>query len=149
MEALGGVGDGVCGVACVGGFGEGVYATNAVIAVVKSCIGEYHCSKRAMRKYSADFAIAVHRGDILQEMLDDRGVSQMEPARHLPQMQRVISMRFAGIAAEPRRKWRSCLARNLGHPLVFGDESSENSKLSWLMRQRRGGCGPGESRRES
>jgi addiction module HigA family antidote len=36
-----------------------------------------------MTKYAADFAIAVHPGDILQEMLDERGVSQTQLARHL------------------------------------------------------------------
>lgn len=35
------------------------------------------------KKYSGDFAIAVHPGDILQEMLDEAEVSQMELARHL------------------------------------------------------------------
>jgi addiction module HigA family antidote len=36
-----------------------------------------------MSKDAADFAIAVHPGDILQEMLDDRGISQIELSRHL------------------------------------------------------------------
>lgn len=36
-----------------------------------------------MRRYAADFAIAIHPGDILQEMLDERGVSQMQLAAHL------------------------------------------------------------------
>jgi antitoxin HigA-1 len=36
-----------------------------------------------MAKYPADFSIAVHPGDILQEMLDERGVSQLQLARHL------------------------------------------------------------------
>jgi antitoxin HigA-1 len=34
-------------------------------------------------RHSANFAIAVHPGDILQEMLDERGISQSELARHL------------------------------------------------------------------
>ena len=33
--------------------------------------------------YSGDFPIAVHRGDILQEMLDERELSQSALARHL------------------------------------------------------------------
>ena len=33
--------------------------------------------------YDADFAIAVHPGEILQEMLDESEVSQAELARHL------------------------------------------------------------------
>lgn len=36
-----------------------------------------------MRKHPGDFPIAVHPGDILQEMLDERGVSQTRLARHL------------------------------------------------------------------
>jgi addiction module HigA family antidote len=36
-----------------------------------------------MAKYPGNFAIAVHPGQILQEMLDERGITQMELARHL------------------------------------------------------------------
>ena len=36
-----------------------------------------------MSSYSGDFPIAVHPGEILQEMLDERGVSQVELAEHL------------------------------------------------------------------
>jgi antitoxin HigA-1 len=36
-----------------------------------------------MTKYAGDFAISVHPGEILQEMLDDRGVSQTQLARNL------------------------------------------------------------------
>jgi addiction module HigA family antidote len=36
-----------------------------------------------MAKYSGDFPIAVHPGQILQEMLDERGVTQIQLARHL------------------------------------------------------------------
>lgn len=36
-----------------------------------------------MPKLTGDFPIAVHPGDILREMLDDRGVSQSALARHL------------------------------------------------------------------
>jgi addiction module HigA family antidote len=36
-----------------------------------------------MKRYPADFAIAVHPGDILQEMLDEMGLSQSDLARHL------------------------------------------------------------------
>lgn len=36
-----------------------------------------------MRKYPSQFAIAVHPGDILQEMLDERGASQSDLARNL------------------------------------------------------------------
>jgi addiction module HigA family antidote len=36
-----------------------------------------------MSKFSGDFAIAVHPGDVLQEMLEERGVTQMKLAKHL------------------------------------------------------------------
>ena len=36
-----------------------------------------------MAKYPADFPIAVHPGDILQEMLAERGITQAHLARHL------------------------------------------------------------------
>jgi antitoxin HigA-1 len=36
-----------------------------------------------MNKYSGDFAIAVHPGEILQEMLDERAITQQALARHL------------------------------------------------------------------
>jgi addiction module HigA family antidote len=37
----------------------------------------------SMRGYSGDFPIAVHPGELLQEMLDERGISQVELAQHL------------------------------------------------------------------
>ena len=36
-----------------------------------------------MSKYSGDFPLAVHPGKILQEMLDERGVTQLQLAKHL------------------------------------------------------------------
>ena len=36
-----------------------------------------------MKSFDADFQIAVHPGDILQEMLDERGVTQLALAAHL------------------------------------------------------------------
>lgn len=36
-----------------------------------------------MKTYNADFAIAVHPGEILQEMLEENGMSQAQLARHL------------------------------------------------------------------
>jgi addiction module HigA family antidote len=36
-----------------------------------------------MSGYSGNFAIAVHPGDILQEMIDERALSQAQLARHL------------------------------------------------------------------
>lgn len=56
-----------------------------------------------MTKYTADFAIAVHPGDILQEMLDELGVSQSELARHVrTDVARIneICRRRRGISAE-------------------------------------------------
>jgi addiction module HigA family antidote len=37
----------------------------------------------AMAKYPGNFPIPVHPGGILQEMLDERGITQMRLARHL------------------------------------------------------------------
>jgi addiction module HigA family antidote len=56
-----------------------------------------------MRKYNANFAIAVHPGDILREMLDERGITQMRLARHLKtDVARVneICRRRRGISAQ-------------------------------------------------
>jgi addiction module HigA family antidote len=36
-----------------------------------------------MAKYHGDFPIAVHPGDILREMLEERAISQSQLARHL------------------------------------------------------------------
>ena len=36
-----------------------------------------------MKKYSGDFPIAVHPGEILQEMIEENGMSQAALARHL------------------------------------------------------------------
>ena len=36
-----------------------------------------------MARYSGDFPIAVHPGEILQEMLDERDISQLQLAKHL------------------------------------------------------------------
>jgi addiction module HigA family antidote len=36
-----------------------------------------------MPLHPANFAIAVHPGDVLQEMLDERGITQIVLARHL------------------------------------------------------------------
>ncbi len=56
-----------------------------------------------MRNYPGDFAIAVHPGDILREMLDEKGVSQSGLARHLrTDVARIneICRRRRGISAE-------------------------------------------------
>jgi len=36
-----------------------------------------------MAVYSGDFPIAIHPGDVLQEMLDERGITQVRLASHL------------------------------------------------------------------
>ncbi|HEX4052804.1 MAG TPA: HigA family addiction module antitoxin [Tepidisphaeraceae bacterium] len=56
-----------------------------------------------MTRYSGDFPIAVHPGDILQEMLDEKSVSQSGLARHLgTDVARIneICRRRRGISAE-------------------------------------------------
>ncbi len=56
-----------------------------------------------MPKYSGSFAIPVHPGEILQEMLDERGVTQMLLARHLDtDVARIneICRRRRGLSAE-------------------------------------------------
>ena len=56
-----------------------------------------------MRKLSGDFAIAIHPGDILQEMLEERGITQMRLAQHLnTDVARVneICRRRRGISAQ-------------------------------------------------
>ena len=56
-----------------------------------------------MAKYSGDFPIAVHPGDILREMLDERGVSQIHLARHLDtDAARIneVSRRRRGVSAQ-------------------------------------------------
>jgi addiction module HigA family antidote len=66
-------------------------------------ITDYHWMRQTMRDYPANFPIAVHPGDILQEMLDEKGVSQSQLARHLrTDIARIneICRRRRGISAE-------------------------------------------------
>jgi addiction module HigA family antidote len=54
-------------------------------------------------KQPANFAIAVHPGDVLQEMLDERGLTQLYLAKHLStDVARVneICRRRRGVSAE-------------------------------------------------
>src|SRR5689334_20124807 len=56
-----------------------------------------------MAKFPGNFAIAVHPGDILQEMLEERGASQLTLARHLgtdPARINEICRRRRGISAQ-------------------------------------------------
>jgi addiction module HigA family antidote len=56
-----------------------------------------------MKKYPGDFPISVHPGDILQEMLDEKSVSQSGLARHLgTDVARIneICRRRRGVSAE-------------------------------------------------
>jgi len=39
--------------------------------------------KRSVKTYNGDFSIAVHPGEILQEMLDEHSLSQTRLAKHL------------------------------------------------------------------
>jgi antitoxin HigA-1 len=66
-----------------------------------------------MHRFPGDFPIAVHPGDVLQEMLDERGVTQLRLARHLKtDAARVneICRRRRGVSAE----MAVMLARALG-----------------------------------
>jgi antitoxin HigA-1 len=70
-----------------------------------------------MRKYSADFPIAVHPGDILQEILDEKGVSQSRLARHLhTDIARIneICRRRRGISAEMALKLGKAFGTSAG-----------------------------------
>ncbi|HWB53299.1 MAG TPA: HigA family addiction module antitoxin [Tepidisphaeraceae bacterium] len=83
-----------------------------------------------MDKYAADFAIAVHPGDILQEMLDDRGVSQMELARHL----HTDTARINEICRH-RRGISAKMAVMLGKALCTSPELWMNLQKNWELSQ--------------
>ena len=70
-----------------------------------------------MRSYSGDFAIMVHPGDILREMLDERGVSQSDLARRLgTDIARIneICRRRRGISAEMAVKLAKAFGTSAG-----------------------------------
>ena len=68
-----------------------------------------------MLKYSGDFPIAVHPGDILQEMLEERGIAQSYLAKHLKTDVARINVALADIAAESPHAWPSCSAEPFQH----------------------------------
>ena len=56
-----------------------------------------------MKTYRGDFAIAVHPGEVLREMIDENGMSQAQLARHLkmdPSKINEICRKKRGISAE-------------------------------------------------
>jgi addiction module HigA family antidote len=70
-----------------------------------------------MSNYVGDFAIAVHPGDILQEMLDDRNISQSRLARHLrTDVARIneICRRRRGVSAEMAVKLAKAFGTSAG-----------------------------------
>jgi addiction module HigA family antidote len=83
-----------------------------------------------MRSYPGDFAIAVHPGEILRDMLADRKISQSDLARHLrTDVARIneICRRRRGISAE--------MATKLGK--AFGTSAGlwMNLQTSWELSQ--------------
>jgi antitoxin HigA-1 len=70
-----------------------------------------------MSNLSGDFAIAVHPGEILQEMLEERGISQSELARHLKTDAARISeicRRRRGVSAETAVKLAKAFGTSVG-----------------------------------
>jgi len=70
-----------------------------------------------MRKFHGEFPIAVHPGDILQEMLDEWGLSQSHLARHLgTDVARIneICRHRRGVSAEMALLLARLLALRLG-----------------------------------
>ncbi len=80
-------------------------------------------------RYAGDFPIAVHPGDILQEMLDERGATQSDLARHLgTDVARIneICRRRRGISAQ----MALLLARALGTSAGLWMNLQKNWELS-------------------
>jgi addiction module HigA family antidote len=70
-----------------------------------------------MGKYPGNFAIAVHPGDILREMLDEKGIAQSQLARHIrTDVARIneICRRRRGISAEMAVKLARAFATSEG-----------------------------------
>src|SRR5213080_2174544 len=82
-----------------------------------------------MAKYPGDFSIAVHPGDILQEMLDERGISQLQFAKHLKtDVARIneICRRRRGVSA----KMALLLAKAFGTSAALWMNLQQNWELS-------------------
>jgi addiction module HigA family antidote len=85
---------------------------------------------KIMLKYAANFPIAVHPGDILQEMLDERGITQVRLAKHLKtDVARVneICRRRRGISAQ--------MALMLGKAFGTSAELWMNLQKNWELSQ--------------
>lgn len=70
-----------------------------------------------MHKYPSNFAISVHPGDILQELLDEKGISQSQLARHLrTDIARIneICRRRRGVSAEMALKLAKAFGTSAG-----------------------------------
>ena len=83
-----------------------------------------------MLKHSGDFAIAVHPGDILQEMLEERGIGQTRLARHLKtDIARIneICRRRRGVSAR--------MAVMLGRAFGTSAELWMNLQKNWELSQ--------------
>ena len=83
-----------------------------------------------MARYPADFPIAVHPGDVLQEMLDERGVSQIGLARHL----RTDAARINEICRR-RRGVSAQMAVMLARALGTSPDLWLNLQKSWELSQ--------------
>jgi addiction module HigA family antidote len=83
-----------------------------------------------MSKHAANFAIAVHPGDILQEMLDERGFSQMHLARHL----HTDTARINEICRR-RRGTSAQMAMMLGKALGTSADLWLNLQKNWELSQ--------------
>jgi addiction module HigA family antidote len=83
-----------------------------------------------MARHSADFLVAVHPGEILQEMIDDRGITQVGLAAHLvTDVARIneICRRRRGISAQ--------MAVLLGKALVTSAGLWLNLQKNWELSQ--------------
>lgn len=83
-----------------------------------------------MKKIEADFTIKIHPGDILQEMLNEIGLSQAELARHLdmdPSKINEICRHKRGISAE--------MAVLLGKAFQISPGTWLNLQKNWELSQ--------------
>jgi len=83
-----------------------------------------------MKKYPGDFAINVHPGDVLREMLDEIGLRQAELARHLnmdPSKINEICRGKRGISAE--------MAVLLGKSFQISPGTWLNLQKNWELSQ--------------
>lgn len=83
-----------------------------------------------MLKYPGDFAIAVHPGDILQEIMEERGIAQSRLARHL-------KTDIASINGICRRRCgvSACMIIMLGRAFGTSAELWMNLQKNWELSQ--------------